>query len=468
MDQLRVYLPQDRRAALARGEPLPKHTRGAALFADISGFTPLTEALDRGLGSRQGAEALTHQLNQIYDALIAEVERYSGSVIGFAGDSITCWFDDGLQIADCKLQIAEPSDQSTIYNLQSTIGRAVACALAMHAAMQQFAAISLPDGTTTPLALKIAIASGPAHRFVVGDPSIQLIDTLAGTTVRRMAAGEHLAQPGDTLVDALTAAALGQQLLIAEWRIGDAPDQRFAVVAGLQIADSTSQIDPIDNQSAISNLQSEIVRPWLLPAVYERHQAGLGEFLTELRPVVALFLRFGGIDYDTDGDAGSKLDTFIRRVQRIVARYEGALLQLTIGDKGSYLYAAFGAPIAHEDDARRAAHAALACLALPDQLDFLQPLQIGISRGVMATGACGSSTRRAYAAMGDEVNLAARLMGRAAPDEILISGRVQTALAAAFELEPLEPIALKGMPEPLPIFRLAGIALRSVRVAEPT
>jgi len=94
MDQLSVYLPQDRRAALARGESLPEQTHGAALFADISGFTPLTEALDRALGSRHGAEALTRQLNQIYDALIAEVDRYGGSLIGFAGDSITCWFDD--------------------------------------------------------------------------------------------------------------------------------------------------------------------------------------------------------------------------------------------------------------------------------------------------------------------------------------------------------------------------------------
>jgi adenylate cyclase len=218
----------------------------------------------------------------------------------------------------------------------------------------------------------------------------------------------------------------------------------------------------------VDGLSSEQLRPWLLPAVYERHQAGMGEFLTELRPVVALFLRFGGIDYDTDLDAGSKLDTFIRRIQQILARYDGTLLQLTIGDKGSYLYAAFGAPTAHEDDARRAAHAALEWRALPDELTFLQPLQIGISRGVMATGACGSSTRRAYAAMGDEVNLAARLMSRAAPGEILISGRAQTALAAAFELEPLEPIALKGMPEPLPIFRLAGAALRTIRVTEPS
>src|SRR5690242_8902365 len=71
---LASYLPQDRRVALARGATLPEHTHGAALFADISGFTPLTEALDRALGARRGAEALTRQLNMVYDALITEVD----------------------------------------------------------------------------------------------------------------------------------------------------------------------------------------------------------------------------------------------------------------------------------------------------------------------------------------------------------------------------------------------------------
>src|SRR4051812_46583493 len=91
---LEVYLPQDRLRALARGESLPEHTSGVALFADIAGFTPLTEALDRALGARRGVEALVQQINQIYAALIAQVEHFGGSVIGFAGDSMTCWFED--------------------------------------------------------------------------------------------------------------------------------------------------------------------------------------------------------------------------------------------------------------------------------------------------------------------------------------------------------------------------------------
>ena len=90
-----AFIPEDRRRALAAHRTLPARTHGSALFADISGFTPLTEALARQLGQRRGAEVLTQQLNQVYSALISAVEAANGSVIGFSGDAITCWFDEG-------------------------------------------------------------------------------------------------------------------------------------------------------------------------------------------------------------------------------------------------------------------------------------------------------------------------------------------------------------------------------------
>ena len=80
MDLLAAYLPADRLHALAGGATLPSRARGTVLFADISGFTPLTEALVRTLGPRRGAEELARQLNEVYDALIAQVDRYGGSV----------------------------------------------------------------------------------------------------------------------------------------------------------------------------------------------------------------------------------------------------------------------------------------------------------------------------------------------------------------------------------------------------
>src|SRR5258707_651633 len=105
MDVFEAYVPIDRRQAMSRGDRLPDRTRGTALFADISGFTPLTEALARTLGPRRGAEELTIHLNAVYQALIQEVDRYRGSVIAFAGDAITCWFeeDNGWRATTCAM-----------------------------------------------------------------------------------------------------------------------------------------------------------------------------------------------------------------------------------------------------------------------------------------------------------------------------------------------------------------------------
>src|SRR5258708_20343498 len=92
LESILPFLPIDRQLALANYSPLRTNTRGAALFADLSGFTPLTEALVRALGPQRGAEELTRQLNLVYDALIGQVENFRGTVIGFTRDAITCWF----------------------------------------------------------------------------------------------------------------------------------------------------------------------------------------------------------------------------------------------------------------------------------------------------------------------------------------------------------------------------------------
>ena len=123
--------------------------------------------------------------------------------------------------------------------------------------------------------------------------------------------------------------------------------------------------------------------------MYEREQFGQESFLTEFRPCVALFVRFVGIDYDSD-EAEKQLDTFMRQTQTIVERYEGTLMQITIGDKGSYAYINFGALSTHEDDARRAVKTALD-LKKWQRLGLSRPLQIGITQGTMRVGAYGGT-----------------------------------------------------------------------------
>ena len=402
---------------------MPDRVTGAALFADISGFTPLTEALAAELGARRGAEELTAALDLVFDAVLGELHRFGGSVISFAGDAVTCWLDgdDGF------------------------LG--VSCALAMQQAMARAGTVTTPGGTTVELGMKVAVAAGPARRFVVGDPAVQLIDVLAGALMDRLAGAEHHAERGEVVVDAATLSALGTGVEVARSR-GEGAERVGVVTAAISPAarPPTPATPP--------RLPRAVVRRWLLPAVYDRLRAG-GEFLSELRPAVPMFVRFGGIDYDAQDAAPRLLDDFVRRAQSTIAGHGGNLLQLTIGDKGAYLYAVFGSPLAHEDDAARACDAALDVLALEGTTAATE-LQVGIASGGLRSGTYGHRQRRTFCCLGDAVNLAARLMSAAPPGDAYVTAGVARAAAARFDFDQVGDLPVKGKAAPVAASRIAG------------
>ena len=86
---------------------------------------------------------------------------------------------------------------------------AVTCALAMQSAMRSFAAVPVPGREPVALAVKVAVACGPARRFLVGDPAILRYDVLAGETLYRMAEAEHHAKRGEMLLDESAVEQLG-------------------------------------------------------------------------------------------------------------------------------------------------------------------------------------------------------------------------------------------------------------------
>jgi class 3 adenylate cyclase/tetratricopeptide (TPR) repeat protein len=450
MESLYAYIPTDRRYALAQNSDLPDRTTGAALFADVSGFTALTEALVQALGPQRGAEELTGWLNKIYDALVAEIESYRGSVISFSGDAMTCWFDDQAQ------------DYIQPHARTSSALRGTACALAIQQTMQQFAQVDIAGAGIVSLAIKVVVTVGSARRFLIGDPTIQLVDTLAGETLYRLAVSEHHAERGEVLLDQPAVAALGDQVGVSQWREDSESGERFAVVNRLEAIVEPEPWPPLESEA----IRDDRIRPWLLPPVYDRLLNGMGEFLTELRPTVALFLRFSGIDYDNDAEAQSKLNMYVQAVQRILARYHSYMIQLTIGDKGSHFYVAFGAPLAHEDDAIRAIATALELRDL--QMDFIREVQIGVSQGLTRTGSYGGIHRRTYSALGDAVNMAARLMQNALPGQVLVNQNVRKATMDNFTWQELPPLQVKGKSQPVTVFRLiAGQDRHDIGLHEP-
>ncbi len=412
------YVPFDRRTAIAQRDALslPEYAPGAVLMADLAGFSQLTTRYACEHGLRRGAEEITAVMDRLFAALIDAVHAYRGSVIGFAGDAITCWF-------------ADPTGR-----------RALAAAQRMQQVMPAVASVSMTDDEST-LTLKVAVVTGPVRRWLVGDPSVQQLDVLAGRTLDRLAAAGALARSGEIVCD-LNA---GADLPIMAWRIDPVTGERFAA-----LNDHTSLVLPPDPWPLLDldTVSLEQFQHWLLPAVAAHLQHGSDAFLGSFRSAVALFLCFDGIAYDQDPDAGQQLDAFIRWTQQILDSYAGALIQLTTGDKGSYLYAAFGAPISTSDMVEHALAAAWALRDAPAQFPFLHSVQIGISQGTCYTGAYGSPSRRTYGVLGDEVNRAARLMQHAAPGQILVSITMTQAAAAPdrcwYTFRPLAPIHIKG------------------------
>lgn len=423
------FVPIDRRVALASGCELPSSMRGTALFADISGFTPLTETLAHELGLQRGAEEITRHVNRVHDRLIDRVHAYRGSAIAFGGDALTCWFDE---------------DDGA---------RALACAAAMQREMQTFAAVEMPDGGVVAIGLKVALTRGEARRFVVGDPAVQRYDVIAGALLDRLARTEACAHRGEIV--ATRGVAIEGIASVSEWR-GD--DVALLDVRTAPANDARSTRDAV--------LDDTVAAPFVPPAIRDKVRAGQSAFLSELRSAASLFLRFGGIDYDADADAAQKLDTLTCFVQReVAAPHGGTLLQLATGDKGSHFHLTFGAPRAHHDDATRAVRAALAWQQARTRFEFLRGVAGGIAYGPIRAGAYGNAAQRAYSVMGDAVNLAARLMGEAADGATLCDGEIRRLAHDDIRFEALPPIAVKGKASPVAVFRPLDSPPARARVA---
>ena len=145
-----------------------------------------------------------------------------------------------------------------------------------------------------------------------------------------------------------------------------------------------------------------------------------------------------------------------------IVRYEGTVARLM----GDAVLAFFGAPIAHEDDPERACRAALEILngvqAYGERLEQERGIagfnvRVGINTGLVVVGEVGSDLRVEYTAMGDAINLTARMESAAEPGTILITEETHKLIAPLFETEAIGPMEVKGKAEPVSAFRVREV-----------
>ncbi len=189
-----------------------------------------------------------------------------------------------------------------------------------------------------------------------------------------------------------------------------------------------------------------------------------GEMVGERRIVTMLFC-----DVKGSTAAAEKLDPeewteiingAFEHMIRPVYKYEGIVARLM----GDGILAFFGAPIGHEDDPQRAV---LAGLDIVDQISAYREqinhswgidinVRVGINTGLVVVGTVGSDLRMEYSAMGDAINLAARMEQTAEPGTVQIAQDTYKLVKPLFEIDDLGAILIKGKSDPVPVYRVMG------------
>ncbi|MCA8965669.1 MAG: adenylate/guanylate cyclase domain-containing protein, partial [Planctomycetes bacterium] len=143
---------------------------------------------------------------------------------------------------------------------------------------------------------------------------------------------------------------------------------------------------------------------------------------------------------------------------------EGGTVSNFIGDA---VMATFGAPVRQRDHALRAVRAALAFLDATDAVVAEHPewprFRVGVNSGPALVGNIGGEAVRAYTAIGDTVNLAARLEAASSPGRVVMGARTAELAGRSVERSQLGSLSVKGKAAPVAAFLVEGLALDDER-----
>ncbi len=461
---------------------------GVFMFADVSGFTALSERLQNARGA-EGAEALTDTINDYFGMMLEAVAASGGHLLKFAGDALLVFF---------------PEDSP------STIYKAVRAGLRMQRKMAEFfQPIQNPqvneilgENHHIALMMSIGIANGVLFETLVGmgvqqgrafsderRGRVQRDHVIQGILPGLAMEAESYGDRDDVLVTQEIAQVIADEFDLKALEggfyhvldtLGEKLDSFELIRSTRKRNQAAKWLFDFEVDSLAHSVTEQVDRviniaAYISPTVLDQLLASADyRVRSENRFTTTLFIHVTGFSEMLTqwGDievsrVTSYLDRFYRRVQEIISGNNGVLARTDPYKLGIKMLVTFGAPVAYPDDPLRAVQTAIEIrkeaiaftdriLAdLPHDLAFANPsvnVSIGITQGESFAGEVGSQNRREYTLMGDAINLAARLMSKAGPNEIIIAQDLHSKVANAFVMHPLEVMHLKGKSKPVEVY----------------
>jgi len=400
--------------------------RGVILFADIAGFTRLTETAKRRAGTR-GIEELTARLNAIFGDLVGAALDADGDILKFGGDAILVAFDAGGR------------DREAVKN-------AIRCAAAMQQAMVRHRRTTLRS-----LSLHLGMAHGEWCEYVAGIPGSRREHFVWGLAITRaMAAADSSRRQAriDCPADLLPRGERLHYQRVAP-RLYDFSPVPIEGAAGTGIRPQTDL-----GLDSLWDFIPEALRTEDRSATFNAVRPA------EHRRVATLF----GFwkcpkSFKKHGHGACLLEDVFRCVHQAQITTDGLWARSDPSSDKQKILILFGATQSKPDDVDRA----LACAAeLQEGFSRLREshpslrLGIGVTTATVFTGFVGNERRREFTAMGDGVNLAARLAAKAGAGATLVDATTKEE-ATRYRLRPAGVLTLKNVRKPTAVFRPDGL-----------
>ena len=398
-DGLETYVP---RLLLRRRPDGPTHweAEGTLVFADVSGFTRLTEKLSRN--GKAGAEEIVRTISDVFTVLLTATAD-GGDVLKFSGDALLLFYDT-----------------------PDHAHRACHAALTMQRVLRAIGGIDSSRGRVR-LRMSAGAHTGLFSFFLCGDEHLELF--VLGRGASCAVAAEADAHAGEVVVTGATANAV-----------------EGATFRGLRgdghVLRSVPALPPITPPptGSVDGLGRHIA-----PSLRTR----LGDLEQEHRRATVSFAHFGGIDQllarEGADAAFGRVQALTTAAMRALDEYGVLLTATDVAVGGGTLMLTAGAPDATGDDEARM----LRVVRRIVDADHGLPVRVGVNAGDLFAGTVGTPFRRTYSTMGAATNLAARLMGAAPWGGVLASRAVIDEVDRRFGTRPVPPLTVKGYDVPV-------------------